>query len=57
MTLNLTEREAIVKYRLERANRTLIEAIGNAEQRFWHAAANRFYYACFYAVSALKFFP
>ena len=53
MTLNITERNEIVKYRLERANRTLREAIGSAEQCFWHTTANRLYYACFYAVSAL----
>jgi len=53
MTLNVTEREAIVKYRLERANRTLKEAKGSIDQCFWHTAVNRLYYACFYAVSAL----
>jgi uncharacterized protein (UPF0332 family) len=53
MKLNKTEREAVVKYRLERANKTLAEAVSNAENSCWHAAANRLYYACFYAVCAL----
>jgi uncharacterized protein (UPF0332 family) len=53
MTLNKIERKTIVKYRLERANMTLAEAIINVENCCWHAAANRLYYACFYAVCAL----
>ena len=53
MTLNKAEREAVVKYRLERANKTLAEAIVNVNNCCWHSAANRLYYACFYAVCAL----
>ena len=53
MKLNKTERKAVVKYRLERANKTLAEAISNVENCCWHAAANRLYYACFYAACAL----
>jgi uncharacterized protein (UPF0332 family) len=53
MKLDKTERELVVRYRLERANETLAEAICNVENRCWHAAANRLYYACFYAVCAL----
>ena len=53
MKLNDIEREAVVKYRLERANKTLAEAISNVENCCWHAAANRLYYACFYAACAL----
>jgi len=53
MTLNKEERDAIVKYRLERANKTLAEAVSNIENGCWHAAANRLYYACFYAACAL----
>jgi uncharacterized protein (UPF0332 family) len=53
MTLNRLERAAVVKYRLERANRTFDEAIINVENCCWHTAANRLYYACFYAVNAL----
>ena len=53
MTLKNEERDAIVMYRLQRAKETLTEAIGNAEMSFWHSAANRLYYACYYAVSGL----
>ena len=53
MKLNQTEREAVVKYRLERANKTLAEALINVENCCWHTAANRIYYACFYAACAL----
>ena len=53
MKLNKEERELIVKYRLERANETLAEAVSNVENCYWHAAANRLYYACFYAACAL----
>ncbi|MCL2132233.1 MAG: HEPN domain-containing protein [Lentimicrobiaceae bacterium] len=53
MTLNKEERDSIVMYRFQRAKETLTEAKGNIEMEFWHAAANRLYYACYYAVSAL----
>jgi len=52
MKLNQTERDAVVKYRLEKANKTLAEAISNIENCCWHTAANRLYYACFYASCA-----
>ena len=53
MKLNDTERKAVVKHRLERANKTLAEAVSNVDNCCWHAAANRLYYACFYAACAL----
>ena len=53
MRLDKAERDAVVKYRLGRANKTLAEAISNIENCCWHAAANRLYYACFYAACAL----
>ena len=53
MILNREERDTIVIYRLKRAHETLAEAKGNIEMGFWHAAANRLYYACYYAVNAL----
>jgi len=53
MILSKSERKAVVKYRLERANKTFSEALGNIENHYWHAAANRLYYACFYAACAL----
>ena len=51
--LSKTEREVVVKYRLEKANKTFAEAVSNINNYCWHAAANRLYYACFYAACAL----
>lgn len=48
-----TDRTEIVKYRLEKAYRTYNEAIGSIENRYVETAANRLYYAAYYAVSAL----
>ena len=53
MTLAKEERNAIVTFRLQRAKETFAEAIGNVEMKFWHSAANRLYYACYYAVLGL----
>jgi uncharacterized protein (UPF0332 family) len=46
-------RIALVKYRLDRAKETLSEAELLAKESYYNAAANRLYYACFYAASAL----
>jgi len=53
MTLNNEDRSTIVAHRLQKAIATLAEAKGNIEMGFWHTAANRLYYACYYAVTAL----
>jgi uncharacterized protein (UPF0332 family) len=54
MGLTAEEREAIVRLRMDRANETYSEVaailIKNA---MWRTAANRLYYACFYAAGAL----
>lgn len=52
---NLTEqdRREIVRYRIEKAQRTYHEAVGSIESGFVETAANRLYYAAYYAVSAL----
>ena len=47
------EREALVKYRLEKAEETLVEARDCSEMNHWTLAANRLYYAAYYASSAL----
>ena len=47
------DKNAIVKYRLERANETLEEAQLMADNAHWNATVNRLYYACFYSVHAL----
>ena len=47
------QRMALVKYRLERAIKTLEEAKYMRKGNFFNAAVNRLYYACYYAVTAL----
>lgn len=43
----------LVKYRIERAKETIIEAESMAGISHWNACTNRLYYSCFYAVLAL----
>jgi uncharacterized protein (UPF0332 family) len=45
--------EEIIRYRLERAEETYQEALLMRREKHWNTCANRLYYACFYAVSAL----
>lgn len=47
------EREALVKYRIEKAYGTLVEAHDCADDGHWTLAANRLYYAAYYASKAL----
>jgi len=54
MTLEREEKDALVAYRLQRAHETFTEVLGNVEMKYWSAAANRLYYACYYAVLALN---
>ena len=53
MGLTEKDRTEIVKYRLEKANDTLAEIPVQIENKFYRTAANRLYYACFYAATAL----
>jgi uncharacterized protein (UPF0332 family) len=53
MSLSDEERDAIVFYRIQKANETLKEAEGIAQLGFWNAVANRLYYACYYVTTAL----
>ncbi|GAB6010592.1 HEPN domain-containing protein [Viscerimonas tarda] len=53
MTISDDERIAIVEHRLRRAKDTLEEAKDLISLRHWHGAANRLYYACYYAVIGL----
>jgi len=48
-----SELNALMGYRLERANETLEEALLMQQEAHWNACANRLYYAAFYAISAL----
>ncbi len=47
------ERKNLVQYRLERAEETFKEIPTLCRHAYWNTAANRLYYAAFYAVSAL----
>jgi len=53
MKLNAEERQLIVENRLKRALETFEEAKDLIASSRWHGAANRLYYACYYAVTAL----
>jgi len=53
MTLQEEDRKALVTFRLQRVKETISEAKEIIELGYWRIAANRLYYACFYAVSAL----
>ena len=52
-TLDAKSREALVQYRIERAEETVKEAELLANESHFNAAMNRLYYACFYAATAL----
>lgn len=47
------EKEDLIRYRLEKSSTTLQEAKSLSESGYWGGAANRLYYCCFYAVTAL----
>ncbi|MBW1961255.1 MAG: HEPN domain-containing protein [Deltaproteobacteria bacterium] len=43
----------LIRYRIERARETLEEALLMQREGHWNSCANRLYYACYYAVTAL----
>jgi uncharacterized protein (UPF0332 family) len=51
--LNDESLAALVAYRIQRSKETLLEADLLIEGKFYNAAINRLYYACYYAVIAL----
>lgn len=53
MTLKSEERISIVKYRLEKAFSTIKQAKDVGSIGYWSLAANRLYYAVYYACVAL----
>jgi uncharacterized protein (UPF0332 family) len=53
MTLKQEDRNALVSVRLQRAKETMTEVHGVIQFGYWRNAANRLYYACYYAVCAL----
>lgn len=52
-TLDEQSRQALIQYRIERADETMEEVRILADSGHYNAAVNRLYYACFYAVQAL----
>jgi len=53
MGLSEEEKKSLVNYRLEKAKETFAEIPILIENKLWRNAANRLYYACFYAAMAL----
>ena len=53
MTLKQEDRNALVTIRLQRAKETMLEIKSTMELGYWRLAANRLYYACYYAAVAL----
>ena len=53
MKLSDEDRKSLVEYRLKKAKETFAEISILIENKLWRNAANRLYYACFYAASAL----
>lgn len=53
MSLTEEERKAIVQYRIEKAKASLNDAIDVSAIWKWSLAANRLYYALYYAATAL----
>ena len=52
-TLDEQSKKELIGYRLDRAHETIQEAKLLAKEGYYNAAANRLYYACFYAALAL----
>lgn len=52
-TLDEKSRQSLIKYRIDRADETILESTLLAREGFYNAAINRLYYACFYATLAL----
>lgn len=53
MSLTQDERKAIIDYRIEKAQIAIDEAAKVTTLGLWNIAANRLYYALYYAASAL----
>jgi len=53
MGLTDEERKSVVQFRMEKSKNTFSEITLLTDNALWQTAANRLYYACYYAVSAL----
>jgi uncharacterized protein (UPF0332 family) len=47
------DKSDIIKYRIEKSDRTFLEAKSLQSSQFWNGAVNRLYYCCYHIVSAL----
>ncbi|MBR4814991.1 MAG: HEPN domain-containing protein [Paludibacteraceae bacterium] len=50
---NKRRKKALIDNKVKRSHETWVETKGIIESKYWYAAANRMYYACYYMVSAL----
>ena len=53
MGLSEEDKKSLVSYRFTKAKETIAEIPVLIENKLWRNAANRLYYSCFYAASAL----
>lgn len=53
MALTIDDKKAIIAYRIQKSEQTMIEARDCAKMGHWNLAANRLYYALFHVASAL----
>ena len=53
MNMTMEEKNVVIEHRLKTAGETLVEAKDLIRLNHWRGAANRLYYACFYAANAL----
>jgi uncharacterized protein (UPF0332 family) len=53
MGLSEEEKRVLITHRLHKSKETMAELKEIIAKNCWYAAANRLYYACYYAVSAL----
>ena len=47
------DKDDIIQYRIEKSERTFLEAKSLKLSQFWNGAVNRLYYTCYHIVSAL----
>ena len=53
MSLTIDDKKAIIAYRIQKSEQTMVEARDCAKMGHWSLAANRLYYALFHLASAL----
>ncbi len=53
MTIEKRDRDALIKYKIERAEETIEDAVIMFNSERLNSAVNRIYYACFYSAEAI----